>query len=103
MRLLPDFQYEGHTISLQDPVVMDGELVTRCACLNAEFDGRSSIMNFSLFTDTTSVIIPADTFNHKCQELLRDYEYYEDDRGQHFFLVLFNPEIQIILNGLLTG
>lgn len=85
MRLLPDFQYEGHTISLQDPVVMDGELVTRCACLNAEFDGRSSIMNFSLFTDTTSVIIPADTFNHKCQELLRDYEYYEDDRGPHFF------------------
>lgn len=85
MRLLPAFTYEGHTISLQDPVVMDGELVTRCECLNAEFDGRSSIMNFSLFTDTTSVIIPADTFNHKCQELLRDYEYYEDDRGQHFF------------------
>ena len=24
MRLLPAFQYEGHTISLQDPVVMDG-------------------------------------------------------------------------------
>lgn len=85
MRLLPAFTYEGHTISLQDPVVMDGELVTRCECLNAEFDGRSSIMNFSLFTDTTSVIIPADTFNHKCQELLRDHEYYEDDRGQHFF------------------
>lgn len=85
MRLLPDFTYEGHTISLQDPVVMDGELVTRCACLNAEFDGRSSIMNFTLFTDTTSVMIRADIFNHKCQELLRDYEYYEDDRGQHFF------------------
>lgn len=36
MRLLPAFTYEGHTISLQDPVVMDGELVTRCECLNAE-------------------------------------------------------------------
>lgn len=85
MRLLPDFQYEGHTISLQDPVVMDGELVTRCACLNAEFDGRSSIMNFTLFTDTTSVMIRADIFNQACQELLGDWAFFEDDRGQHFF------------------
>lgn len=84
MRLLPDFQYEGHTISLQDSVVMDGELVTRCAYLTA-VNSQSSIINFTLYTDTTSVVIPADTFNHKCQELLRDYEYYEDDRGQHFF------------------
>lgn len=84
MRLLPAFTYEGHTISLQDPVVMDGELVTRCAYLTA-VNSQSSIINFTLYTDTTSVVIPADTFNHKCQELLRDYEYYEDDRGQHFF------------------
>lgn len=84
MRLLPDFQYEGHTISLQDPVVMDGELVTRCAYLTA-VNSQSSIINFTLYTDTTSVVIPSNTFNHKCQELLRDYEYYEDDRGQHFF------------------
>ena len=59
MRLLPSFQYDGHIISLQDPVVMDGELVIRCACLDAEFDGRSSIMNFTLYTDTTSVMIRA--------------------------------------------
>ena len=85
MRLLPSFQYEGHTISLQDPVVMDGELVTSCACLSSEFDGQSSIRNFTLFTDTTRVLIRADIFNQKCQELLRDYRYYEDDRGQHFF------------------
>ena len=84
MRLLPAFTYEGHTISLQDPVVMDGELVTRYAYLSA-VNSQSSIINFTLYTDTTSVIIPADTFNHKCQELLRDYEYYEDDRGLHFF------------------
>ena len=84
MRLLPAFTYEGHTISLQDPVVMDGELVTRFAYLSA-VNSQSSIINFTLYTDTTSVVIPADTFNHKCQELLRDYEYYEDDRGQHFF------------------
>lgn len=86
MRLLPDFQYEGHTISLQDPVVMDGELVTRCECLNADFfNGQSSIINFTLYTDTTSVVIAADTFNHKCQELLRGWTFFEDDRGQHFF------------------
>ena len=89
MRLLPSFQYEGHTISLQDPVVMDGELAMRCACLNAEFDGRSSIINFTLFTDTTSVVIAAGIFNQKCQELLRDYEYYEDDRGRHYFYSSF--------------
>ena len=85
MRLLPDFHYEGHTIGLQDPVVMDGELVTRCACLNAEFDGQSSIMNFTLFTDTTSVMIRADIFNQACQELLGDWAFFEDDRGRHFF------------------
>ena len=85
MRLLPTFTYEGHTISLQDPVVMDGELVTRCACLNAEFDGRSSIMNFTLYTDTTSVMIRADIFDRQCQELLGDWTFFEDDRGQHFF------------------
>lgn len=85
MRLLPAFTYRGHTISLQDPVVMDGELVTRCACLNAEFDGRSSIMNFTLYTDTTSVMIRADIFDRQCQELLGDWTFFEDDRGQHFF------------------
>lgn len=84
MRLLPAFTYEGHTISLQDPVVMDGELVTRCAYLSA-VNSQSSIINFTLYTDTTSVVIPSNTFNHKCQELLRDHEYYEDDRGPHFF------------------
>ena len=85
MRLLPAFQYEGHTISLQDPVVMDGELVIRCTCLNAEFDGQSSIMNFTLYTDTTSVMIRADIFDRQCQELLGDWTFFEDDRGQHFF------------------
>ena len=85
MRLLPSFQYDGHIISLQDPVVMDGELVTRCTCLNAEFDGQSSIMNFMLYTDTTSVIIRADIFDRQCQELLGDWTFFEDDRGQHFF------------------
>lgn len=85
MRLLPAFQYEGHTISLQDPVVMDGELVIRCACLNAEFDGESSILNFTLFTDTTSVMIRADIFNQQCKELLRGWTFFEDDRGQHYF------------------
>lgn len=85
MRLLPDFQYDGHIISLQDPVVMDGKLVIRCVCLNAEFDGRSSIMNFTLFTDTTSVMIRADIFNQQCKELLRDRTFFEDDRGRHFF------------------
>ena len=89
MRLLPAFTYEGHTISLQDPVVMDGKLVTRCECLNAEFDGRSSIMNFSLFTDTTSVTIRGDIFNQACQELLGDWTFFEDDRGQHFFASSF--------------
>ena len=85
MRLLPSFQYDGHIISLQDPVVMDWELVTRCTCLNAEFDGQSSIMNFMLYTDTTSVIIRADIFDRQCQELLGDWTFFEDDRGQHFF------------------
>lgn len=85
MRLLPSFQYDGHIISLQDPVVMDGELVIRCACLDAEFDGRSSIMNFTLYTDTTSVMIRADIFDRQCQELLGDWTFFEDDRGQHFF------------------
>lgn len=42
MRLLPDFTYEGHTISLQDPVVMDGELVTRCTYLSADFFNSQS-------------------------------------------------------------
>lgn len=86
MRLLPSFQYEGHTISLQDPVVMDGELVTRCTYLSADFfNSQSSIINFTLYTDTTSVIIPSNTFNHKCQELLRGWTFFEDDYGQHFF------------------
>lgn len=88
MRLLPDFQYEGHTISLQDPVVMDGKLVTRCAYLSNGFDGRLSIVNFTLYTDTTSVVIAASAFNHLCQELLRIYEYYADDRGPHY---LYGP------------
>ena len=78
MSLLASFTYEGLTICLQDPVVMDGELVTRFAYLSA-VNSQSSIINFTLYTDTTSVVIPADTFNHKCQELLRDYEYYEED------------------------
>lgn len=85
MRLLPAFQYDGHIISLQDPVVMDGELVTSCVCLNSEFDGESSIINFTLFTDTTSVMIRADIFNQQCKESLRDWTFFEDDRGQHFF------------------
>lgn len=86
MRLLPDFTYEGHTISLQDPVVMDGELVTRCTYLSADFfNSQSSIINFTLYTDTTSVVIAADTFNHKCQELLEDWTFFKDDRGRHFF------------------
>lgn len=85
MRLLPNFQYEGHTISLQDPVVMDGELVTHCECFNTEFDGQLSIINFTLFTDTISVIIRADIFNQACKELLIGWTFFEDDRGQHFF------------------
>lgn len=85
MRLLPSFQYDGHIISLQDPVVMNGELVTRCACLDTEFNGESSIINFTLFTDATSVMIRADIFNQVCQELLGDWTFFEDDRGQHFF------------------
>lgn len=49
MRLLPDFTYEGHTISLQDPVVMDGELVTRCTYLSADFfNSQSSIIKLRL-------------------------------------------------------
>ena len=93
MRLLPSFQYQGYTISLQDPVVMDGELVIRCTCLSTEFNGQSSIINFKLDTDTTSVVITADIFNQKCQELLRDYEYYEDDRGRHYLYNSFlHPE-----------
>lgn len=85
MRLLPSFQYDGHIISLQDPVVMNGELVTRCACLDTEFNGESSIINFTLFTDATSVMIRADIFDQVCQELLGDWTFFEDDRGQHFF------------------
>lgn len=85
MRLLPSFQYDGHIISLQDPVVMDGELVIRCACLNAEFDGESSILTFTLFTNIAGVTIRADIFDRQCQELLGDWTFFEDDRGQHFF------------------
>lgn len=85
MRLLPSFQYDGHIISLQDPVVMDGELVIRCACLNAEFDGESSILTFTLFTNIAGVTIRADIFDQQCQELLGDWTFFEDDRGQHFF------------------
>lgn len=85
MRLLPDFQYEGHTISLQDPVVMDGKLVTRCAYLSNGFDGRLSIVNFTLYTDTAGVTIRADIFDQQCKELLRGWTFFEDDYGQHFF------------------
>lgn len=85
MRLLPAFTYEGHTISLQDPVVMDGELVTRCACLRTEFNGQLDTITFTLYTDTTSVTIRGDIFNQACQELLGDWTFFEDDRGQHFF------------------
>lgn len=84
MRLLPDFQYEGHTISLQDPVVMDGKLVTRCAYLSNGFDGQSSIINFTLFTDTAGVTIRADIFDQQCKELLRGWTFFEDDRGPHY-------------------
>lgn len=88
MRLLPDFQYEGHTISLQDPVIMDGELVTRCTCLRTEFNGqlcRLDTITFTLFTDRTSVTIRVDIFNRACKELLRGWVFFEDDRGRHYF------------------
>lgn len=81
MRLLPSFQYDGHIISLQDPVVMDGELVTRCACLDTELD----TITFTLFTDRTSVTIRVDIFNRACKELLRGWVFFEDDRGRHYF------------------
>lgn len=81
MRLLPSFQYDGHIISLQDPVVMDGELVTRCACLDTELD----TITFTLFTDRTSVTIRVDIFNRACKELLRGCVFFEDDRGRHYF------------------
>lgn len=85
MRLLPAFQYEGHTISLQDPVVMDGELVIRCECLRTEFNGQLDTITFTLFTNITGVTIRGDIFNQACQELLRDWAFFEDDRGRHFF------------------
>lgn len=85
MRLLPDFQYEGHTISLQDPVVMDGELVIRCTCLRTEFNGQLDTITFTLFTNIAGVTIRGDIFNQACQELLGDWTFFEDDRGQHFF------------------
>ncbi len=85
MRLLPSFQYEGHTISLQDPVVMDGELVTRCTCLSTEFNDQTEIITFTLFTNITSVTIRVDIFNQACKEILRAWGCFEDDRGIHCF------------------
>lgn len=94
MRLLPNIEYEGHVISLQDPVVMDGELATHCEYLSAEFnylnraglpESRTDMIFIKLYTDNIRVDIRADVFNQKCKELFREQEYYEDDYGCHYF------------------
>lgn len=85
MRLLPNIEYEGHVISLQDPVVMDGELVTHCDRFESNFNGQIDIIFIRLHTDTIRVDIRADIFNYRCKGLFREQEYYEDDYGCHYF------------------